>query len=157
MQNARKLVVYRESRELAIAVYRLTADYPVSERFGLTQQLRRGAVSVGSNIAEGCGQKGSRAFTPYLHHAIGSANEVEFQLEIAAALGFGSKQQTQSVLTMLVRTRRQLIKLAATVAKRSARSVKSSPTTQDPPPTTPNSSPGPSLATHAAAYSTPSP
>jgi four helix bundle protein len=59
MQDAQKLLVYREARELAVAIYRLTARFPPDERFGLVQQLRRAAVSVGSNIAEGCGRKGS--------------------------------------------------------------------------------------------------
>ncbi len=87
MQNPRKLVVYDETRELAVAVYRLTSALPAEERFGLAQQLRRAAVSVGSNIAEGCGRKGSRALIPFLYYAIGSTKALEFQVELTVALG----------------------------------------------------------------------
>ena len=119
MQNAHKLAVYREARELAVAVYRLTADFPASERFGMVQQMRRAAVSVGSNIAEGCGRKGSRALLPFLHYAIGSINELAFQLEIAVALGHCTTERCEVVLADLIRTRRMLIRLAVVVAKRS--------------------------------------
>jgi four helix bundle protein len=134
MQNAHKLAVYGEARDLAVAIYRLTADFPPSERFAMVQQMRRAAISVGSNIAEGCGRKGSRALLPFLHYAIGSLNELAFQLEIAQALGHCASDQTQYVLVNLVRTRRMLIRLAVVVAKRSANTTTA--VTQHPRPTT---------------------
>ena len=118
MQNPRKLVVYAEAQELAVAVYRLTTPFPWEERFGLTQQIRRAAVSVGSNIAEGCGCKGGRALIPYLHHSIGSANEVEYQAELSVRLGYCASAEADIVLERVLRTRRMLIRLEATIRKR---------------------------------------
>jgi four helix bundle protein len=118
MQNVHKLAVYGEARELAISVYRLTADFPLHERFGLTQQMRRAVVSIGSNIAEGCGRTGSRALLPFLQYAIGSANELAFQLEIAAELGHCTREHAIEVVSGTVRTRRMLIRLATVVAAR---------------------------------------
>jgi four helix bundle protein len=98
MQNVHKLAVYHEARQLAIATYRLTADFPSSERFGLTQQMRRAVISIGSNIAEGCGRSGSRALLPFLHYAIGSVNELTFQVEIATELGHCSNEDAHAVI-----------------------------------------------------------
>src|SRR5215207_3134599 len=117
MQIAHKLAVYGEARDLAVEIYRLTAEFRPSERFCLSQQMRRAAVSVGSNITEGCGRKGSRALLPFLHYAIGSANELEFQLEIAAALGHCPEERCQKVVERVRRTRRMLIRLAEAVVK----------------------------------------
>src|SRR5687768_7567093 len=92
--------------------------FPSEERFGLTQQMRRAAVSVGSNIAEGCGRKGSRALVPFLHNSIGSANEVEFQAALAAKLGYCATAEVDIVLERVLRTRRMLIRLEAAIRKR---------------------------------------
>ncbi len=85
------LVAWQKGVEMTLAVYKLTATFPVSERFGLTDQLRRAAVSVPSNIAEGYSEP-RKAYISYLRHARGSCNEVETQLEIARALGYGTTQ-----------------------------------------------------------------
>jgi four helix bundle protein len=157
MQNVHKLAVYREARDLAVAVYRLTEALPSHERFGSVPQMRRAAVSIGSNIAEGCGRKGGRALLPFLHYAIGSTNELAFQLEIAESLGFCSPAQMERALANVVRTRRMLIRLAESVEKRCARSRGLSPTTHDPLPTTRDSSPALSPCSRASAVKGPSP
>ena len=143
MQDPRKLVVYSEAGELAVDVYRLTLPFPSEERFGLTQQLRRAAVSVGSNIAEGCGRKGSRALIPFLHNSIGSANEVEFQAGLAARLGYCERTEIDIVLERVDRTRRMLIRLEAALRKRISNERRHPPrSTHHPPPATRDSSPG---------------
>ena len=81
MQNHRKLRVYRESQTLAVQVYRVAKLLPRDERFELGSQLRSAAVSVGSNIAEGCGRFTSRDLACFLDRALASATELEFQLE----------------------------------------------------------------------------
>jgi four helix bundle protein len=86
------LVVWQRSVELTLAVYKLTSVFPESERFGLVNQLRRAAVSVPSNIAEGYGRSSKGEYIQFLGHARGSNSEIETQLVIARALGFGSKQ-----------------------------------------------------------------
>ncbi len=91
-ESFRNLAVWQRAIELTLAVYELTSSFPVSERFGLTNQSRRAAVSVASNIAEGYGRSTKGEYVQLLGHALGSNSEVETQLVIAKALGFGSKQ-----------------------------------------------------------------
>ena len=86
MQNPDNLRVMGESRLLALEVYRITGGFPSTERFGLTAQMRRAAISVGSNIAEGCGRLGNRELVQFLQIALGSATELEFQAQIATDL-----------------------------------------------------------------------
>jgi four helix bundle protein len=75
--------------QLVVAIYRLTEAFPPSERFGLTNQLRRAAVSVPSNIAEGKGRLNAGELIQFLGIARGSILEIQTQLELAALLGFG--------------------------------------------------------------------
>lgn len=91
-ESFRNLDVWKRSIELTIAIYKLTSSFPDSERFGLTNQLRRAAVSVASNIAEGYGRATKGEYVQFLGHARGSNSEVETQIVISKALGFGSKQ-----------------------------------------------------------------
>jgi four helix bundle protein len=88
MQDYRSLDVWRESKKLAILVYEVTGGLPLSERFGLTSQMRRACVSIASNIAEGCGREGQRELARYLEIARASAFELEAQLDIGATLDF---------------------------------------------------------------------
>ena len=88
MQSANNLHVMEHARELALQVYRATSQFPSAERFGLTAQMRRSAISIGSNIAEGCGRQGDRELVRFLQMALGSASELEFQAKIAEDLGF---------------------------------------------------------------------
>ena len=133
MQDVRKLSVYAEARELAVAVYRFTIAFPVSERFGLTQQMRRAAVSIGSNIAEGCGRKGSRALAPFLHYAIGSTKKLEFQVDIAISLNFCDATEGEALMARIERTRRMLIRLDGAVQRRLDGATSSPPTPHSPP------------------------
>ena len=84
----RHLKVWQASMALVEEIYRTTVTFPVHERFGLTAQLRRAAVSVPSNIGEGKRRKRQRAFLHHLDIALGSQGEVEVQLEIAKRVGF---------------------------------------------------------------------
>jgi four helix bundle protein len=80
----RKLLIWQRSKALAVAVYRLTADGPLGKDFGLRDQLRRAAVSVCSNIAEGDARRTDKESVQYFFIAKGSLAEVSAQLEIAA-------------------------------------------------------------------------
>ena len=113
MQNAKNLVVAEHARRLAVAVYALTADFPTAERFGLSQQMRRAAVSVASNIAEGCGRRGNRELLNHLYIAFASSSELAFQLQLAADLGFGTEQNRENVGGELDRVQRMLNRLTA--------------------------------------------
>jgi four helix bundle protein len=85
----RDLTVWQQSMLLVEEIYALSASFPRDERFGLTAQLRRAAVSVPSNIAEGKRRKHQRAQLNHLDIALGSQAEVEVHLELAKRLGFG--------------------------------------------------------------------
>ena len=85
--NFKELKVWQKGVELATEVYALTSDFPDAERFGLTAQMRRAAVSVPSNIAEGAGRNTDKSFQQFISVALGSLNELETQLVIADRLG----------------------------------------------------------------------
>jgi four helix bundle protein len=86
--NHRKLIAWQEGMNLVESVYRLTRDFPKEETFGLTAQLRRSAVSVPSNIAEGAGRNSSRELVQFLGVATGSLAELDTQLELAMRLKY---------------------------------------------------------------------
>jgi len=88
MQNFRDLKVWQKADELVLRIYRCSADFPASERFGLTSQLRRAAVSIPANIAEGCVRSSDADFARFLHIALGSASEVDYHLLLARDLKF---------------------------------------------------------------------
>lgn len=87
MGNFRELLVWTRAQDLALEVYRSTKSFP-EERYGLTAQMRRAAVSVCSNIAEGCGRQGDRELARFLQIARGSVRELECQLLLSCKLGY---------------------------------------------------------------------
>jgi len=89
VRSFRDLQVWQRSMELTVLIYKLTATFPREEAYGLTSQLRRCAVSVPSNIAEGQGRLNTREFKQFLGIARGSNCELQTQLEIARRLGLG--------------------------------------------------------------------
>ncbi len=99
-QSFKDLVVWQRSIELTVAVYQLTAAFPDSERFGLTNQMRRASVSVASNIAEGYGRSTKGEYVQFLGHARGSCSELETQIVIAKRLGFGATPNLESSQTL---------------------------------------------------------
>jgi four helix bundle protein len=88
VRSYRDLIAWKKSMCLAAAVYRCTESFPRSELYGLTSQLRRAAVSVPSNIAEGQGRPSSGEFKQFLGHARGSLLELETQILLAEELGY---------------------------------------------------------------------
>lgn len=88
MNNYKELDVWKRSIKLAVVIYKLTAVLPVEEKFGLVSQIRRCAVSVPSNIAEGSGRKTNKEFSQYLSIAYGSLCELDTQVIISKELGY---------------------------------------------------------------------
>ena len=88
MRPHERLDVWKKAIEFVIAVYNATDHFPKEERFGLTSQLRRAAVSIPANIAEGAGRKWLREFAHFLSTSQGSASEVDTELLIAHRLGY---------------------------------------------------------------------
>jgi four helix bundle protein len=95
-QSFRDLAVWQRSIELTLVTYKLTSTFPNSEKFGLTNQLRRASISIASNIAEGYGRATRGEYVQFLGDARGSCAEVETQLVIARGLSFGSKNLLDS-------------------------------------------------------------
>lgn len=118
MQSPRNLRVYHRSLELAVVLYDLSARFPVSERYGLVAQMRRAAVSLGSNIAEGCGRQGNRAPIAALHHSPGSLDELEFQAELSRKLGFCDEEACEVGSRELLAMRRSIAALISALRKR---------------------------------------
>ena len=112
-QSFKDLAVWQRSIELTVGVYQLTSAFPHSERFGLTNQMRRASVSIASNIAEGYGRATKGEYVQFLGHARGSCSELETQIFIAKKLGFGapaSLQTTESLCNDVGRLLGELMK-----------------------------------------------
>jgi four helix bundle protein len=92
VQSFRDLLVWQRAIQLSVAIYRLTKDFPREEAFGLSSQIRRAAVSVPSNIAEGHGRLSTGEYRQFLGISRGSNFELQTQLEIARALGLGDSR-----------------------------------------------------------------
>jgi four helix bundle protein len=112
------LVVWQRAVELTVAVYKLTSSFPSSEQFGLTNQLRRASVSVASNIAEGYGKSTKGEYIQFLGHARGSNCEVETQLVISKALGFGSEESRHLAESLSTEVSRMLVAMMNKLQKR---------------------------------------
>ncbi len=108
VSNADRLEVTRCARELAVDVYRITESLPDPERFGLTQQIRRAVVSIGSNIVEGADNGSDAIFSRHLGVAIGSTAEVVFQMRLATDLGYVDPIEATELIDRLVRLQRML-------------------------------------------------
>lgn len=98
IQGYRDLLVWQQSMSLAEEVYKVTGDFPKTEIYGLTSQLRRAAVSVPSNIAEGQARNSTGEYVQFLGVSKGSLAEVETQLEIACRLGWLSPADKERLL-----------------------------------------------------------
>ena len=108
MQTFRDLQVWQRSMELTAAVYRLTQHFPREEAFGLTSQLRRSAISIPSNIAEGHGRMNPREFKHFLLIARGSNSELETQLELSGVLGFADARMLKQANDLSVEVGKML-------------------------------------------------
>jgi four helix bundle protein len=108
VKNYRDLVVWQKGIELAKLVYPLSAQFPSEEKFGLISQMRRAAVSIPSNIAEGQARHTTDEFVQFISHAEGSVAEVDTQLFLAVALDFVSTKQASQCFDLIGDERRML-------------------------------------------------
>jgi len=104
----RDLEAWQLAMDMVELTYRLTADFPDRERFGLTSQMRRAAVSVPSNIAEGHTPRMPRVYLKHVRIALGSVGELDTELEVAERLGYVSTKVTAPLRERLDRTRQTL-------------------------------------------------
>lgn len=108
MRDHSKLRVWRAACDLVVGVYELTALLPTAERYGLTSQMRRAAVSIPSNIAEGASRPSKKDFARFLGIAAGSCAELETQLYLAQRLGIAAQERVQKSRAELSAVRRML-------------------------------------------------
>ena len=110
-QSFRELIVWQKSIDLTIDVYRLTRTFPPDERFGITAQVRRAAMSISHNIAEGHGRATRGEFRNSLSIARGSANEVENCLLVSTRLQIGIEEDIQPLLLRTNEVQRMIVSL----------------------------------------------
>ena len=118
VRSYRELQVWQDAMALVVQVYEVTKGFPKEELYGLTSQLRRAAVSVPSNIAEGQGRNTTKEFRNHLSIAYGSLQEVETQLEIAHRLQYLSQDQLQQLLELTSKVARMINGLSTALEKR---------------------------------------
>ncbi|HIJ97823.1 TPA: four helix bundle protein [archaeon] len=108
MQDYKNLEVYNEAKKLALEIYRITLNFPREEIFGIVQQLRRAALSVGANIAEGSGRKSNSDFLRFLHNSMGSLKEIEHFLVISSELNYLKQIEFMSLHNRLEKVSKML-------------------------------------------------
>ena len=108
MKSHKDLDVWKEAIELAKTVYLVTQAYPKEEMFGLVSQMRRAAVSIASNIAEGAARQGNKEFLQFLYIAIGSASELDTQIEISKAARIGDNEKLSALQDSVNRVARMI-------------------------------------------------
>jgi four helix bundle protein len=111
MKDFRNLKVWEKAHRLTLQMYKLTTGFPREELFGLTSQIRRCCVSIGANIAEGCGKRGNNEFQRFLQIAAGSASELDYHLLLARDLGFVADDAYRGLNDDLLRVRKMLTAL----------------------------------------------
>lgn len=105
----KELDVWKRSVELVTQIYKLTKSFPPEEKFGITAQIRRSAISIPSNIAEGCGRKGDKELIHFLYTSLGSASELETQIIIAANLQY--LEESEKLLNDIADIKKMLLGL----------------------------------------------
>lgn len=108
MRDFRGLKVWERAHRIVIDVYKLTTDFPAHEQYGLVSQLRRAAVSIPANIAEGCGRNSQKELHRFLEMALGSANELEYLFHLSKELGYTEKKAIDSMTNQIVEIKRML-------------------------------------------------
>jgi four helix bundle protein len=108
VQDFRNLKVWQKAHALAQAVYRAKAAFPGDERFGLTIQLRRFAATIPTDLVEGCGRGADVEFRKSLYHAMGVANQLEYQLLLAHDLGFLPGEEHARLSSEVVEVKRMI-------------------------------------------------
>ena len=108
VQGYRDLLVWQKGIQLAKEIYRITQGFPNEEKFGLVSQMRRAAVSIPSNIAEGQARHTTQEFVQFVSHAEGSVAELDTQLTLALELGFCPEARTEEASGLLSDLRKML-------------------------------------------------
>jgi four helix bundle protein len=108
MRNYRDLQVWKKAHDLTLELYRVSQRFPREEIYGITGQLRRATVSIGANLAEGCGRRTSTELARFVRIALGSASELDYHLLLSRDLGFMSSDDFTSSTAKLTEVRKML-------------------------------------------------
>lgn len=111
MHNYKKLDVWKRGIVIATVVYKATQQFPSEEKFGIVSQMRRCAVSISSNIAEGAGRNSDNEFRHFLSIAFGSCSELETQLIISNKLGYLTKNEFDNISSDLAELQKMIFTL----------------------------------------------
>jgi four helix bundle protein len=117
-QNYKDLLVWQKGIELAKIIYRLTVKFPPEEKFGIVAQLRRAAVSVASNIAEGQARRTTGEFIQFISNAEGSVAEIDTQLILSVELNFCASKNASAAFDLVTDLRKMLNALRRTLSSR---------------------------------------
>jgi four helix bundle protein len=113
----KKLNVWQEAMKVAQAIYKLTNKFPADEKFGLVSQMRRAAISIPCNIAEGAARQGKKEFKNFLSMAQGSLSELDTQLELSVLLEYLSKENIEEITGQLMRIDKMITGLIRSLTK----------------------------------------
>ena len=108
MKDFHKLKVWEKAHDLTLKLYSISKDFPKEEMYGLTNQIRRSAASIPTNIAEGCGRNNKREIIQFFNIAIGSSSELEYQIILAHDLGYIDKASYSADTLQVIEIRRML-------------------------------------------------
>ena len=117
MRDHTKLRAFVLVDEIAILIYRLTAEFPKGERYGLTSQMRRAAVSAPSNIVEGCARDSQSDYLRYLYISFGSLKELNYQLNLSKRLGFSNDDYFELIESKILEAEKVLNGLIRSIRK----------------------------------------
>ena len=109
IHNFKNLLVWEKAMVLAKEIYQVTMPFPSEEKFGLIGQMRRAAVSIPSNIAEGCGRNSKSQLKHFLSISVGSSCELETQILLARDLEYLSKEEAESMIQKTIEVRKMII------------------------------------------------
>ncbi|MGE0109536.1 MAG: four helix bundle protein [Bdellovibrionales bacterium] len=118
IHSFKDLDVWKKAICFVTDIYRLSQTFPKEERYGLVSQMRRAAISIPSNIAEGRGKRSTKDFIRYLNIAYGSSAELETQLIIANNLGYAEEEGVEALVERLYETNRMLSGLISSLEKK---------------------------------------
>ncbi|MFC1608234.1 four helix bundle protein [Candidatus Latescibacterota bacterium] len=118
IKSYRDLIVWQKSMDVVTTVYRITGDFPREEIYGLTSQIRRSAVSIPSNIAEGYGRNSTQDYIRFLQIANGSLFELQTQLEIPVNLSYLKADSYEAIMQITSEIERMLVTLIKKISKK---------------------------------------
>ena len=117
MHDYKKLRIWQRSMDFAIAIYHLTSQFPIDERFGLSSQLKRAAISIPSNIAEGAGRNSKKQFAYFLSIANGSTTELETQILLVQRLKLCLEDKIKPILVLCIEVKKMNFSLQRSLNK----------------------------------------